>query len=139
MKNHQIEAGPSSDPITKKAVELAGALAERSSMNKDLLIALAHALAANEKTQRKFRNAVFVRLTRIETIVQMIHGAQIVEAHHSEPGFEDKSRKHAENAEQFISQHGQELGLKMVKYVYGGSEEPSAPRGGRRKWSDWEI
>lgn len=108
-------------------------------MNKDLLIALANAVAANEQTQRRFRTAVFIRLSRIETMLSMIHGAQIVECHGSKPGFEEKIKEHATAAETFIAQGSQKMGLKMVKYLYGESGEPVSRRDRRRKWTDWEI
>ena len=121
------------------ATTLAEAVAERSRMNKELLIALAMAMGANERAQQRFRIAVLMRLSRVETMLQMIHGAQIVEAHGSKPGFEEKTREHAKDAEEFISQKSHELGLAMVKYIYAESDEPSARRGRRQKWSDWEI
>jgi hypothetical protein len=113
----------SSDPITNMAATVAEVTAERIRMNKELLQELAFAVAANERAQRRFRTAVLIRLSRIETIAQMVHGAQIVETHHSKPGFEEKVSEHAKDAEEFISQHSDELGLKMVKYVY---DEPEA-------------
>lgn len=71
--------------------------------------------------------------------LRMIHGAQIVEGHGSNPGHEERVRDHAKAAEEYISQHGHELGLKMVKYIYGEEQAPSAPHDTRRKWSHWEI
>ena len=40
------------------------------------LVALAHAVAANEKAQRKFRNAVLITLARIDAMLTEVQGAQ---------------------------------------------------------------
>jgi len=61
----------------------------------------------------------------------MIHGAHIVEAHHSEPGYEKKAREHAKAAEIYISEHSNELGIAMVNCIYGDSGGGCADR--RRK------
>jgi hypothetical protein len=53
MKKHRTRTESSSDPITNMATTLAEVMAERSRLNKDLLIALANAVAANEKVQRR--------------------------------------------------------------------------------------
>jgi hypothetical protein len=103
-------------------------------MNLELLQALALAVAANERAQRRFRNAVFIRLSNIETMVEMIHGAQIVEAHHS-PGSEDKVKKHAKAAGEYVSRRSKELGLEMVEFVYDDSENQPAMSETRRKRS----
>jgi len=115
------------------AATVAEVMAERTWMNKELLQQLALAVAANERAQRRFRNAVLIRLSRIETIVQMIHGVQIVETHQSRPSFEDKVNEYAKDADAYISRHSEELGLKMVKYVYDEPEAPVARGKARRK------
>jgi len=68
-------------------------------------------------------------------MVQMIHGAQIVEAHHSKPCFENKVREHTKGAQEYISQHSKELCLKMVKFVYDDCETRAAQSEARRKRS----
>ena len=134
MKRHRTGTR-SANPI----FNMQEAMAERTRMNQELLISLAHAFAGIEKTQRKFRNAVVIRLSRIETMVQMIHGAQIAEAHLSKRDCEEKMNEHAEAADAYISEHSRQMSLKMVRYVYGTSDEVDMPRDRRRKWSDWEI
>jgi len=135
MKRHRKSTGSSADPIADMAATVAKGMAERTCMMHELLPKLALAVAANEAAQRKFRTAVLIRLSKIETIVTMIHGAQIVEAQGWRPGYEEKINKHAEEAEEFISQKSNELGLAMVNYIYGESEAPGARRGARRKQS----
>jgi len=139
MRRQHTDTRQEPDPVTKKATELAQIMGERSQMNKELLITLAHAVGRNEKVQHRFRNAVLLRLSRIEATVGLIHGAQLAEAQKWKPGFEDKLDRQAEASEEFIKQKSDELGFKMAKYIYGESEEPILPRGGRRKWSGWEI
>lgn len=133
MKNHQSETRRMSDPITNMAASVAEVMAERSRVNKELLQALALAVAENERIQRRFRTAALIRLSNIETIVQMIHSAQIVEAHQSEPCLQDKAKEHVKAAQEYISQHSKELGLKMVSYVYDDSETQSPQPEIRRK------
>ena len=58
---------------------MAEATAERVRLGGDILIALAHAVAANEKTQRRFRTAVLIRLSKIETMLTEVQGAQLVQ------------------------------------------------------------
>jgi len=132
MKNQRLKTRRISDPIINMVATVAEAIADRARINKDLLHALALAVAANERAQRRFRTAVLIRLSRIETMVQMIHGAQIVETHHSKPYFDEKVTEHAKDAEEYVAHHSQELGLKMVKYVYDEPEAPGA-RGKRRR------
>lgn len=142
MSRHHEEAGPLPDPVTKKAMELTQVLGERSHLGQELLIALANALAAHEKTQRKFRNAVLISLSRIEATVQSIHALQIVQSQKWEPGFEDKIKNTAKASEEFIARNSDELRLKMINYIYGESEEQKgagARHGRKRQWSDWEI
>jgi hypothetical protein len=118
-----------SEPITG----IAEATAERMRLGLEILQALAHAVATIEETQQRFRTAVFIRLSRIETMVQMIQAGQIVGAHLSEPGSDKKIRNHAENAQEYVSRHSHELGLKMVKYVCGGLEALDPQPKARRK------
>ena len=136
MKKHFYETQRESDPISEKAAAVAEVMAERSYMTKEFLKALAHAVAANEEAQRRFRTAVVIRLSRIETTVKMIHGAQIVESQRWEPRFEEKIRERAEASEEYISQKSDELGLAMVKYIYGEPEALDPQPKTRRKRSD---
>src|SRR5437867_4515705 len=100
---------------------IAEATAERVGLSGEILKAMAEAMAANEKLQRRFRNAVLIRLTRIETVVQMVHGAQINEASRpGHPGSDEKAAQLTKMAEQFAEQHSDELGLSMIKYIYQG-------------------
>lgn len=112
-------------------------LAETARMNLDLLNRLALAVAANEKAQRRFRTAMLIRVSRIETMVQMILGAQIAEAHGCVES--EAMEKHAKDGEERISQVSHELVLAMVRYIYDESAETRVRRGRKRQWSDWEI
>ncbi len=118
---------------------MAEATAERVRLGGDILIALAHAVAANEKTQRRFRYTVINKLSRIEALLGLVHVSQLARDQRPEPYYEEKLREDAKAAEEYVSQKSCEAGLAMVKYMYAESEEPRAPRAGRRKWSGWEI
>lgn len=106
--------------------------------NFKMLTRLTEWLVENDKVNRKFRNAVLIRLSRIEATVQAIHGLQIVMQRWS-PGFEEKVQKQAEAAEEFIARSSDELGLKMAKYIYGKEPASEPRRDRRRSWWGWEI
>ncbi|MDB6030190.1 MAG: hypothetical protein JWM16_528 [Verrucomicrobiales bacterium] len=125
----------STDPI----FEMHKAAAERTKMNQELLISLAHAVAANEKAQRKFRNAVLLRLSRIDSLLVEIQGAQLVQFWPPEKVSDEKREELVREVEDRMSRASEELWLKMFKYIYGTPEKSEAPRDQRRKWSDWEI
>jgi hypothetical protein len=110
-------------------------LTERSRLNMELLQQLAIAVGTNEKTQRQFRNTVFVRLSRIETMLSLIRVAQL--AHDQNPPMydADKLQADAEMDEKYISEQSAKLSLTMLKYIYGETDQPAAPRRKRRKRS----
>lgn len=139
MRHKPNEIDPASDRITELAVDVAGAVAERSRLNKELLIVLANAVGRNGERQRKFRYVVINGLAKIGMLAKMVHGAQIAELHGSRPGSDEARREHGEDADRLIEEQSGTLGLKMVRYVYSESEEPAPPRGGWRRWSNWEI
>jgi hypothetical protein len=124
MKKHQLEDGTASDPIAKKAVELAGAVAERSQMNKELLTALAMTVGTNEKTQRKFRTAVLIRLSRIETMLTEVQGAQLVQFWPPDRVQKDQQTRLVQEVQDRVDRSSRELVLKMVNYIYGEGVEP---------------
>ena len=101
-------------------------------------------MAESERVQHRFRSAVLVRLARLETMAQMIHGAQIVDGHLSQPGAEEKINEHTKDAEEYIAQKSNELGLAMVKFIYGNSVSDTQPKTRTKRakgnsWSSWEI
>lgn len=109
-------------------------------LNGKLLQDMAHAIAANERVQRKFRYAVVSKLARIGATVAGIHGLQIVLSQREEdPRFEENIQKSAKGAEEFIARQGKVQGLKMIRYIYGPDTETTERRDRRRRWSDWEI
>jgi hypothetical protein len=109
----------------------------------EILKGLASTVTENEEAQRRFRIAVLIRLSNIETTVNMIHGAQIAAAHDLKPAREKSMKEHAQAAQGYISDHSKELCLKMVRFVYEGLEALGAGaetrQDRRRKWSGWEI
>ena len=71
-----------------------------------------------------------------------VQGAQLV--HIWPPGeVSDEHRtKCVQEVQERVSKKSKELGLKMIGYIYGASEGPvvpSARRGRKPKWSEWEI
>ena len=115
-------------------------IAELSKMNFDLLTKLVPWLDANEKTQRKFRNAVLIRLAKIETMLTEIQGAQLADFWSPGTRISDEQRdKYLQEVEERISRESEKLGLKMVRYIYGETEMPERRHDRRRKWHGWEI
>ena len=108
-------------------------------MNQDLLVSLAHAAAENEKAQRKFRIAVLIRLSRIDTLVAEIMGAQLAQSWSTKPGSSEKEEKFARTVEDRVSSISHDLMVRMVKFIYGTSDEAEVSLDKKRKWSDWEI
>ena len=129
----------SSNPMTRIPIDLARDMAELAHMNKNLLVALAHAVASNEKTQRKFRNAVLIRLATINAMLTHVQGAQLAESCRAPHVTDERRDAFLREVEEHVSQESLQLGLKMFRYVYDESEEIAVPRDRRRKWSDWEI
>ena len=132
MKKHYNSTGSSANLIT--------VMAERTHMIHELLPHLALAVAANEETQNRFRKAVLVRLSKIESMVLMIQGIQIAEAHMRKPhSDEEKIRENCEYTDAFVAKNSDELCTAMVKYIYGKPGKANAPHDRRRKWYGWEI
>ena len=83
----------------------------------DILIALAHAVAANEKTQRKFRYGVISKLCRIEALLGLVQVSQLARDQHGVGYYEEKLREDSQAAEAYVARTGYEAGLAMVKYI----------------------
>jgi hypothetical protein len=114
-------------------------LGERSHWNKQLLIALANAVAANEETQRRFRTAVLIRLSSIEAMLTEVQGAQLADFWAPGRITDEQLDKNVREVQERVSKASNELGLKMVKYIYGGTEALVERPSKGRSWSDWEI
>jgi hypothetical protein len=111
-----------------------GARAERTRLVFELLPKLVQVVVAHEEAQRKFRNAVLIRLSRLDTMMTMIQGAQIAEARLRVPHSEERMRKHAREAQAEIEPKSQELGIAMVKYIYGDpAPEPMSSKGNPKR------
>ena len=106
-------------------------------MNLELLEQLMRTIAMNERAQRRFRFIVLAAISKIQTTVQMICGAQIAEAYDCVGS--EAMTKHAQATEDYISRESEKLGLAMVNFIHGESREIGPRRGRRRQWSDWEI
>ena len=94
---------------------------------------LAKALAENERIQEKFRNVVLIKLARIEAIVEMILGAEIVAEHSATPESQKKMREHARDTDKYIRQKSHDRGLKMISFIHDRSVDAGVRRKGRPK------
>jgi hypothetical protein len=88
----------------------------------EVLNALAHAVAATEEVQQRFRAVVLGRLSRIEAMLSDVQGAQLVEFWPPEKVTDEQRAKYLREVEERITKSSYEMGLKLVKYVYGGQE-----------------
>jgi hypothetical protein len=137
MKRHRLEADRSPGTITG----IAEATAERVRLGGEVLNAMAHAIAASEEVQRKFRGAVLALLSKIQVTLTEVQGAQLADLWAPGRMTDEKRAEYLRDVEERISTKSNEVGIGMVKYIYGFGEHPSpaARRGKRRDWSDWEI
>jgi len=119
------------DPVT--------VMAEQTRMVFDLLPKLAVTVAANEEAQRKFRTAVLIRLSKIETMLTEVQGCQLAQCWPPGRVSDEQRDKYVQEVEERVSRTSEQLGLKMVRYIYGETEMPESRHDRRRKWWGWEI
>ena len=108
-------------------------------MNLNLLVKLVHWLDANEKQEKKFRTASLIRLSKIETMLNEVLACQLAQLWPEGKLPKEKRDGNVQEVEDRISISSNDLGLKMVRYIYGESIELPLPRDERRKWTGWEI
>ena len=121
------------------AATVARVTTDRTRIIHELLPKLVLAVAANEEVQRKFRTAVLIRLSKIETMLTEVQVCQLAEFWPQGKVTDEQRAKYIQEAEERGSSGSKQLLLKMVRYVYGPSEEAFVPHDGRRKWSGWQI
>lgn len=108
--------------------------------NFNLLTRLIEWLAEHEKQHTKFKMAMINKLARMETAISLILVGQQAQTQSSRPFFHaDKLREDAQAAEEFIARQGEEVGMKMVRYIYGEDQVPESRHDRRRRWWGWEI
>lgn len=108
-------------------------------MNQKLLVQLAVAVAANGTTERKFRNAVLIKLSEIQTTVTHVHGAQLAEMCRKDRATEAQQETFFREVQERVSAASEQAGLKMIRYIYGETEAEVERHDKRRKWWGWEI
>jgi hypothetical protein len=122
---------PSPKRTSKSGDRFSEDIAKQTREILNLLQQLALEAKAKEKVQRRFRIAMLHRVSRIETLVLMIHGGQIAEAHQGR-----NSRESANAADEFLSRESNKMAEAMVKAIYKESDEGARPRRGRKRRSD---
>jgi hypothetical protein len=107
------------------------------------MIRLIDWLAVNEKQQRKYRFAMIHKLARMEAAISLQRVEQLAQTQSKPPFyFEDKLMEDAKADEEFISNQSEQVGVTMLRYIYGEDRAPEPPeprRDRRRKWHGWEI
>lgn len=136
VKRHRPNPEAPADSVTKAATELAQIMAERSRLNKDLLIGLANAVGSSERIQRKFQSVVLATLAKIEATLTQVQGAQLAQfwSHCSEA----QRTANTQAVDERITTISREIAIKMVHHIYGEELEITSRRG-RQSWSGWEI
>ena len=105
-----------------------------------LLTKLIEWLAENEKRQGKYRFAMIHRLTRMEAAISLLLVGQQAQTQSKPPFYQtDKLMEDAKAAEEFISNQSEQVGLKLLRCIYGEDRAPEPRRDRRRKWHGWEI
>ena len=111
--------------------------------NFKILTGLVSWLDAKERMQRRFRNAVLIRLSSIETKLTEVQGCQLAQFSKTWPMNtlkKEQLTEYFQGIDERISIASNQLGEKMVRYIYEPSEdEVMSRRGGRQKWHGWEI
>jgi hypothetical protein len=110
--------------------------------NFNLLTMLIPWLDARWKEERKFRNAVIGKLTRIESALSLVlmgneAQTQMMLKNHSFDG--EKLEADAKAAEEFISNQSEAAGMKIIRYIYSQDPVPEPRHDRRRRWWGWEI
>ena len=108
--------------------------------NFNLLSRLIEWLDGHEKQHTKYLMAMINRLTRVEAAISLILVGQQAQTQSKPPWYEaDKLEKNARRAEEFIASQSEQVGMKMIRCIYG-KEQASEPRHDlRRRWWGWEI
>jgi hypothetical protein len=113
--------------------------AELDRIHRELVISLAMAMGATEHVQRKFRNCVLIRLSKIETMLTDVLGCQLAQCWSEGKVSDEKRTQYVREVEERSAIASEQLGLKMIRYIYGETEVTEARHDRRRKWWGWEI
>jgi len=108
--------------------------------NFKLLTQLIEWLAGHEKQHTKYRVAMINRLTRVEAAISLILVGQEAQTQSKPPWYQpDKLHEGARQAEEFIARQSDQVGMKMIRYIYGKDQAPEPRHDRRRRWWGWEI
>jgi hypothetical protein len=108
--------------------------------NFKLLTQLIEWLAGHEKQHTKYRAAMINRLTRVEAAISLILVGQQAQTQSKPPWFQaDKLEEDARQAEEFIARQSEQVGMKIMQYIYGKDQAPEPRYDRRQKWWGWEI
>jgi len=105
----------------------------------NMLTKLIHWLADNEERQRKFMNCVLVRLSKIETMLIEVQGCQLADLWRPPNVREEKRCEYLKEVQDRMDLASEQLGVKMIRYIYGKGPMPEARHDRRRRWWGWEI
>lgn len=107
--------------------------------NFNLLTRLITWLDENEKRQRKFMNCVLMRLAKAETMVTQIQGCQLADFWEPSKVTDDKRCEYLKDLQARMALDSEQMGLKMIRYIYGEDPAPEPRHDRRRRWWGWEI
>jgi hypothetical protein len=95
----------------------------------------------HKKQDFKFQMMVISRLSRIECMLVQILGLKMASFWGDPKLTEAQREENFKGVDDKITASSNDLGLRIVKYIYGDQLAPEPPVGKRRrkKWSGWEI
>jgi len=124
----------------RAAPEIIESIAERTRITFQLQTKIIPLLAAEIKTQRKFRFMVIGKLARIESAISLLLVDQMAHGQLKPPFYNQEDlEKDAKAAEEFISKQASERSKAILKYIHKEAPQPETRHDRRRKWHNWEI
>lgn len=108
--------------------------------NFNLLTKLIDWLEDHEAQQMKFRLVTINKLAQMDAAISLILvGQQATQQGGRVQYYAEQLMKDAMAAEEFIAGQSEEVGMKMIRYIYGKDQAPEPRYDRRRRWSGWEI
>ena len=80
-----------------------------------------------------------IRLSKIEAMLTEIQGAQLVDFWPPGKVTDQQRDTYVKEVEGRVSRSSEQIGIKMIRYIYGEDEVPEVRYDRRRKWWGWEI
>lgn len=107
--------------------------------NFKLMTSLIAWLGENERRQRKFMDCLLIRLAKIDTMLTEVQGCQLADFLQRGNVTDEKRTAYLKELEAKMDLANEQMGVKMIHYIYGKDQTPERRRDRRRRWWGWEI